>query len=170
MTEHLQQAYSADIQTRTNADGNQHDFPEGHNVNAHEITNGTVYKDANVTVSAFATKHAMESYGYRLVTADRIVVISGDTNPCQATIDACNGCDVLIHEALMAACVATQPEKFQRFAAKHHTTTAQLADLARKAKPRLLIIYHAMMPDEMFADMAARYSGPFVVSRDLEIY
>ena len=37
-------------------------------MNAHEIHPGVVYKDANVTVTAFATKHAMESYGYRFDT------------------------------------------------------------------------------------------------------
>lgn len=170
MTERLLEAYRVDIETRTNIDGNQREFPEDHNVNAHEINSGIVYKDANVTVSAFTTKHAMESYGYRFATADRTVVLSGDTNPCQATIDACNGCDVLIHEALMPAWVASRPPSFQRFAAKYHTTTAQLAELARQAKPRLLIIYHAMRPDEMFADMSSRYAGEFVVARDLEIY
>ena len=39
----------------------------------------------------------MESYGYRFDTPDRSIVISGDTAPAQATIDACRGCDVLIH-------------------------------------------------------------------------
>jgi len=33
--------------------------------------------DSNVTVTAFPTKHAMESYGYRFDTADRSIVISG---------------------------------------------------------------------------------------------
>jgi ribonuclease BN (tRNA processing enzyme) len=60
-----------------------------------------IYKDANVTVTAFATKHAMESYGYRFDTRDRSIVISGDTNPTEETIKACNGGDVLIHEAQM---------------------------------------------------------------------
>jgi ribonuclease Z len=41
----------------------------------------------------------MESYCYRFDTPDRSIVISGDTKPSLATIDACNGCDVLIHEA-----------------------------------------------------------------------
>src|ERR1700716_517887 len=59
MTEHLLEAYRVDIETRTNPDGNQRGFPEGHNLNAHEINPGVVYKDANVTVTAFATKHAM---------------------------------------------------------------------------------------------------------------
>ena len=96
MTEHLQEAYRVDIETRTNADGNQREFPEGHNVNVHEISAGIIYKDGNVTVSAFSTKHAMESYGYRFDTPDRTIVVSGETNPTQATIDACSGCDVLI--------------------------------------------------------------------------
>ena len=81
-----------------------------------------------------------------------------------------NGCDVLVHEALIPAWLASRPMMFQRFAAKYDATTAQLADLARQAKPRLLIIYDATMPDVMFADMSKRYSGQFIVGRDLEIY
>src|SRR4030095_16758157 len=87
MTDHLLEAYRVDIEARTNPDGNQRTFPEGHGVNAHEITAGVVYKDSTVTVTAFATKHAMESYGYRFDTPGRSIVISGDTNPTQATID-----------------------------------------------------------------------------------
>ena len=172
MTEHLLEAYRVDIETRTNPDGNQRGFPEGHNVNAHEISPGVVYKDANVTVTAFATRHAMESYGYRFDTSDRSIVISGDTNPVQETIDACRGCDVLIHEANTPAWLATRPDTFQRFAAKYHTTTAQLAELARQAKPRLLILYHysGLSREELFDDMLARYAGPFAIGRDLDVY
>lgn len=172
MTEHILEAYRVDIETRTNADGNQHGFPEGHHVNAHEITPGVVYKDANVTVTAFATKHAMDSYGYRFDAPDRSIVISGDTTPTQATIDACHGCDVLIHEAHTPAWLATRPDTFQKFAAKYHTTTPQLAELAQKAKPRLLILYHysSLSFEELFDDMVARYSGHFVIGRDLDVY
>jgi ribonuclease BN (tRNA processing enzyme) len=172
MTEHLLEAYRVDIETRTNPDGNQRGFPEGHKVNAHEITAGVVYKDTNVTVTAFATKHAMESYGFRFDTPDRSIVISGDTNPTQETIDACRGCDVLIHEAETPAWLATRPETFQRFAAKYHTTTPELAELASKAKPRLLILYHynGLSPEELMNDMLAHYAGHFVVGRDLDVY
>src|SRR4030095_10483698 len=133
MTEHLLAAYSVDIETRTNADGNQHDFPQGSRVNAHEIGPGLVYKDAKVTVTAFATKHAMESYGYRFDTPDRSIVISGDTNPTQATIDACRGCDVLIHEVQTHDWLSRRPD-FHAYAAVHHTTTSQLTELAKQAK------------------------------------
>lgn len=172
MTEHILEAYRVDIETRTNPDGNQRTFPEGHGVNAHEISPGVVYKDANVTVTAFGTKHAMESYGYRFDTPDRSIVISGDTNPTQATIDACRGCDVLIHEALSPAWLATRPDYFQQFAAKFHTTTTQLAELAAKARPRLLILYHyaSVSPDDLYDEMLARYEGRFVVGRDLDVY
>lgn len=142
MTAHLLEAYRVDIATRTNAHGNQRAFPEGHEVNAHEIGAGVVYKDANITVTAFPTKHAMESYGYRFDTADRSIVISGDTSPTQATIDACRGCDILIHEVNTLESLAKRPQ-FQPFAAMYHTNTEQLAELATKAKPKLLILYHA---------------------------
>jgi ribonuclease BN (tRNA processing enzyme) len=172
MTEHILEAYRVDIETRTSPDGNQRGFPEGHNVNAHEIGAGVIYRDSNVTVTAFPTKHAMESYGFRFDTHDRSIVISGDTNPTQATIDACHGCDVLIHEAETPAWLATRSETFQRFAAKYHTSTPELAELAMKAKPRLLILYHhnGLSNQELVADMLSHYSKPFVVGRDLDVF
>jgi ribonuclease Z len=172
MTRHLLAAYRVDIETRTNPDGNQRDFPEGHEVNAQEVSPGVVYKDANVTVTAFPTKHAMESYGYRFDTRDRSIVVSGDTNPTDATIAACRGCDVLIHEAHTPAWLATRPETFRGFSAKYHTTTAELAELARQAKPKLLIVYHysATSPEDVLADIQGRYAGHVVVGRDLDVY
>jgi ribonuclease Z len=172
MAQHLLEAYRVDIETRTSPDGNQRDYPEGHNVNAHEVRAGVAYKDANVTVTAFATKHAVVSYGYRFDTPDRTIVISGDTSPTQATIDACHGCDVLIHEVNSLAWLAKRPPAFQAFAVKYHTSTEQLAELATRAKPRLLILYHvqAFSPDEAFKEMVDRYSGHVVVGRDLDVY
>jgi ribonuclease BN (tRNA processing enzyme) len=185
MTKHVLEAYRVDFESRSK----QHaenlftvgTFPEGHKVNAHEITPGVVYKDANVTVTAFPTKHTIESYGYRFDTRDRSIVISGDTNPTQATIDACNGCDILIHEVLTQEWLAKRPD-FQNYAARYHTTTAQLAELALRAKPRLLVLYHASIawrpavdtqrsrPEELLSEMTTRYSGHVVVGRDLDVY
>ncbi|HKE87359.1 MAG TPA: MBL fold metallo-hydrolase [Vicinamibacterales bacterium] len=172
MTEHIEAAYRVDIETRTNPHGNQREFPVGHTVNAHEIRPGVIYQDANVTVTAFATRHAMESYGYRFDTRDRHIVISGDTNPTQATIDACKRCDVLIHEAITPAWLAARPARFQEFAALYHTSTPQLAELARDANPSLLILYHynGLSREEVVSDMGTRYAGRFVVARDLDVY
>jgi ribonuclease Z len=187
MTEHLLEAYSADFETRMKdaaliGQGPMRSSPEGHNVNAHEIAApDVVYKDGNVTVTAFPTKHAMESYGYRFDKPGRSIVISGDTSPTQATIDACHGCDVLIHEVLTQEWLAKRPD-FQNYASKFHTSTLQLAELATKAKPGLLILYHASIswrpavdsvrstPAELLNEMTSRYAGHFVVGRDLDVY
>ena len=194
MTEHLLQAYRIDIETRTNAEGDQRANPEGWKVNAHEIKSGVIYKDANVTVTAFPTKHAMESYGYRFDTPDRSVVISGDTSPTEETVKACNGCDVLIHETRAEEMFARLPQDRRSFGAKNHTTSEQLSALATKAKPGLLIVYHAWIswwpgiarsgnqpvalttgelhssPDVLQKEIGSRYAGHFVIGRDLDVY
>jgi len=182
MTEHVMEAYREDFAAR------QRDrklytvgaFPEGHAVNAHEIKAGVVYKDENVTVTAFATKHTLESYGYRFDTRDRSIVISGDTNPTQATIDACRGCDVLIHEVLTHDWLSRRPD-FHGYAAVHHTTTSQLVELAKAAKPGLLVLYHASLslrpavdsersPPAVLLKEMSGYTGRVVVGRDLDVY
>jgi len=194
MTEHLLQAYQIDIETRTNPEGDQRSNPDGWKVNSHEIKPGVIYRDANVIVTAFPTKHALESYGYRFDTPDRSVVISGDTSPTEETINACNGCDVLIHEARAVEMFAKLPEDRRSFGAKNHTTSEQLAALATKAKPGLLIVYHAWIswwpsveaagdqpvvlttgglhstPDVLQREIGLRYSGKFVIGRDLDVY
>ncbi len=135
MTEHIFEAYRADFETRS-----QHyreklslaSTPEGHKVNAHEITAGVVYKDANVTVTAFPTKHAMESYGYRFDTPDRSIVISGDTNPTHATIDACHGCDILIHEVLTQEWPADSLPRFDCMATRRRQPAVETGRVAER--------------------------------------
>jgi ribonuclease BN (tRNA processing enzyme) len=193
MTEHILEAYRVDIETRTNPDGNQRRFPDGAKVSAHEVKPGVIYKDEKITVTAFATKHAMESCGYRFDTPDRSIVISGDTNPVETTINACSGCDVLIHEAQPLEVLAKMPESIQSFVAKYHTTTEQLAELAKKAKPKILVIYHTVSfppgiapprllppkagadtlyasPEMLQREIGSRYSGKFVIGKDLDVY
>ncbi len=183
MTDHILAAWQADIEDRISTESWQPaNYRETYKVNVHEISSGVIYKDANVTVTAFPTKHAFaETYGYRFDTADRSVVISGDTNPTQATIDACHGCDILIHEALTLDWLSRRPD-FQPYAAKYHTTTTQLAEIASKAKPHLLIVYHASIvlrpglrpvassPEQLLKEVLSGYAGEVVVGRDLDVY
>jgi len=185
MTTHILEAYRVDYESRHKQyeEGlySVGSSPEGHAVNAHEIKPGVVYQDANVKVTAFATRHTMESYAYRFDSADRSIVISGDTNPAQGTIDACNGCDVLVHEVLTHDWLSRRPD-FVEYAKRYHTTTTQLAELATKAKPKLLVLYHASIswrpavdtqrsrPEVLLQEMTSRYAGHVVVGRDLDVY
>jgi ribonuclease BN (tRNA processing enzyme) len=193
MTEHILQAYRMDIETRTNPEGNQRTIAGGWKVDAHEIKPGKIFNDANVTVTAFATNHAMQSYGFRFDTPDRSIVISGDTSPTDETIKACNGCDVLIHDAQTMDVYARMPEQLHAFVTKYHTTTEQLAALAVQARPKLLVVYHivgfppGISPPKFLSSLIAagqlrpseevleqeirsRYPGPFVIGRDLDVY
>jgi Beta-lactamase superfamily domain len=161
-------------------------------VNAHEIKSGVVYRDAKVTATAFPTKHALESYGYRFDTPDRRIVISGDTSPTDEIVNACNACDVLIHEARAMEMYAKLPEERRSFGAKNHTTSEQLTELATRARPGLLVLYRAWIswwpsaeadqpvtlttgalhatPDVLEKEIASRYRRPFVIGRDLDVY
>ena len=183
MTDHILAAWHEDIQERIATESWQpSNYRDTYKVNVHEITSGVIYKDANVTVTAFPVKHAFaESYGYRFDTADRSIVISGDTNPTQTIVDACHGCDILIHEVQTLDWLVKRPD-FQPYAAKYHTTTTQLAEIASKAKPHLLILYHASIvlrpglrpsassPDQLLKEILSAYSGEVVVGRDLDVY
>jgi len=194
MTEHILEAYRVDIDTRTAPGGDQRANPEGWKVSAHEIKAGVIYRDEKIRVTAFPTQHAMDSYGYRFDTPDRSIVISGDTSPTEETIKACAGCDILVHEARAMEMFARLPEDRRSFGAKNHTTSEQLSALAVKAKPRLLVVYHAWISswpsvapsvsqpvvlttgefhsstEVLQKEIAARYSGRFVIGRDLDVY
>jgi ribonuclease BN (tRNA processing enzyme) len=187
MTDNVLAAYVQDIEIRSK--GVEQEPLEGVRVNVHEIKPGIVYRDANVTVTAFPTKHGEwgESLGYRFDTADRSIVISGDTTPTQATIDACKGCDILVHEALTEKYLDNpmrpnvQGYDIRAYAARYHTTTTQLVELANQAKPGLLVLQHnpitvspqkspmASTPDDLLKEMKG-YKGKVVVGRDLDVY
>src|SRR5258708_18599245 len=112
MTDHILAAWQADIEERVSTETWQpRNYADAYKVNVHEISPGVIYKDANVAVTAFPTKHGFpETYGYRFDTADRSIVISGDTTYSQAIIDACHGCDGLIHEANTLEWLAEGPD------------------------------------------------------------
>jgi ribonuclease BN (tRNA processing enzyme) len=170
MTEHILKAHMFNPDDRR------------YKVNTHEITPGIVYKDDNVTVKAFHVAHGdVEAFGFRFETPDRTIVISGDTTPTQSVIDNCQGCDVLIHESYSMKTYNAVSEAAQANRRRLHTSTIQLAELAGKAKPGLLILYHRSNlggvvaevpnPEEAFLEeIRSVYAGKVVVGHDLDIY
>ena len=71
MTENILKAWEIDINGRAN--GLSLKNTTGYKVNAHEIAPGIVYRDCNVTVTAFSVQHEemVDSFGYRFDTPDR---------------------------------------------------------------------------------------------------
>jgi ribonuclease BN (tRNA processing enzyme) len=185
MAEHILKAYETDIKIRT--EGLEHANNTGYKVNVHEIQPGVVYRDQNVTVKAFAVHHGdVPAYGYRFETPDRTIVISGDTSPDAAIVQNCNGCDVLIHEAYTQASFALVSEEWQKYRLAFHPSSKELAEIATKAKPGLLILYHrgnagcdqarteecrqAGSEEQLLKEVRQAYSGKVVAGHDLDIY
>ena len=183
MTDHVLEAYQEDIAIRR-ADKHLLGVPEqaeGYRVTAHEITPGTVYKDGNVTVKAFLVNHGdvPQALGYRIETPDRSIVISGDAAPSQSVIDSCNGCDVLIHEAYSMLTYNAVSPTYQEYRRKHHTSSREVAEIAKKARPGLLVLYHRANPggvgrpnpeQALLEEVRQFYEGRVVIGHDLDVF
>jgi ribonuclease Z len=66
----------------------------------------------------------------------RTVVITGDTAPCRATVEAARGAELLVHDASFSE------EEAQRAADTGHSTVGQAAAVAREAGVELLALVH----------------------------
>jgi ribonuclease BN (tRNA processing enzyme) len=146
MTSHVFQAWELDIANRLH--GMEKGTRTGYRVNAHEIIPGRIYTDKNIRDTAFRVNHGElnDAFGFRFETADRTIVISGDTAPTPALIENCNNCDVLIHEAYSLQTYRKVSRKWRAYRRKYHTSSKELANLANRVKPGLLVVYHRGNP------------------------
>ena len=188
MTEHLLKAYKVDIDFRIN--GFEKANEVGYRVETQEIASGVIYRDDRVTVEAFPVSHGtLESYGFKFTTPDRVIVISGDTAPLEIVAEKAKGCDILLHEVEYTAGLAAREPKWQKYHREVHTLSVDLAEIAKKARPKLLVTYHRIYHMEIQdntvdvgAEMARRneaileeirnvgYEGPLVNGMDLDVF
>ncbi|MFC2053411.1 MBL fold metallo-hydrolase [Chloroflexota bacterium] len=174
MSENILNAYRDDIKYRLY--GLEPANNEGWRVNAHEIREGIVYEDVYVKVEAFLVKHGTwpNAYGYRFTTPDKVIVISGDTAPCENIIQYSRGADILIHEVYFKKAFDEQDEFWKRYHSINHTSTYDLAEIASETRPGLLVLYHTLFwggsEQEILEEIAQGYDGKVVVGADLQVY
>ena len=175
MADGIHHAYQEDISYRLY--GQEPANNQGWRVNAIEISEpGLVYEDDNIKVEAFNVPHGSwpNALGYRFTTPDKVIVISGDTAPSETLTEYATGADVLIHEVYSLEGFKTKEPKWQRYHAKNHTSTHELAEIAKVAQPGLVILYHQLFwgstHEQLLKEMAEIYDGPVVSARDLDVY
>lgn len=188
MTDYIEKAYAVDIDFRIN--GFEKANEEGYKVDAKEIQPGIIYQDDRVTVEAFPVSHGtLESYGFKFTTPDKVIVISGDTAPLEIVAEKAKDCDILLHEVEYTAGLSAREPKWQKYHREVHTLSVDLAKIASKAQPKLLVTYHRIYHMEIQdntvdveAEMIRRneailqeikhagYEGPVVNGLDLDIF
>ena len=95
----------------------------------------------------------------------RRVVISGDTEPCEALREAARDCDLLVHEATFS------DAERDRAALTLHSTARGAARLAREAGARRLVLTHLSARFENDTSVLEReareeFDGPLEIARD----
>ncbi len=179
MTRHMLKAWEIDIEDRVT--GIDRLPRSGCRVNAHEIAPGMIYADRNIRVTAFPVRHGeLAAFGFRFESADRVIVISGDTAPTPSLAEHCAGCDVLIHEAYSERTYERVSPKWQHYRRTHHTSSRQLAALATRVRPGLLILYHRSnaggattlldAEERLLREIRRLYRGRIVAGHDLDIF
>lgn len=193
MSEHIEMAYSADLDMRLHGDepanltGYQTDVTE---LPPGKEDYGIIYADENVQVNAFTVKHGrLQSVAYRFITEEGIIVISGDTAPVPIMIEKAENADILLHECQYTQGLSNRALQWQIYHRNVHTMSIDLGLIAKEAKPKLLVTYHRIyhmnildntinLKQEMEVRnekilqeiRSAGYDGPVVNGQDLDIY
>ncbi len=146
-----------------------------------------VYNQDGLIISAFQIDHPdwPHAYGYKIEFKGKVIIISGDTRASDGIRTYAKGADILIHEALNADIfeyigrqmdiqgASMSGDRFERIAAAH-TSTIELAEIAKKTEVRHLVITHLIpalpaiwMADQFFASgMSDIYDGDIIIARD----
>ena len=165
----------------------------------HDAEPGMVYQDANVKVTAVEKTHfhipegtpyygKYKSYSYRIETADRVFVFTGDTGPSEAVAQLAKNADVLISEIGSADAIRQtltksgvwqtmtpdQQAAFLRHLEEEHLVAEAVGKLAAGANVKMVVLTHLPpTPDEnddyarFVPEVGKYFSGRVVVAKDL---
>jgi len=186
MVDHILAAFNEDVILRTT--GLEGSNTTGYKVDVREIEPGDVYKDGNATIKPFLVKHGewKQAFGYRIEALGRVIVYSGDTSPAESVVENCHGCDILIAEAYTEASFDLVSARWQKYRRTYHMSTRELADIATRARPGLLVLTHrgnagcdqsqahgclrAGSEEQLLKEMKKYYSGKVVAAHDLDVF
>jgi ribonuclease BN (tRNA processing enzyme) len=174
MTADLMRAYKEDIAIRIN--GLEKGDAIAYQVHTQEIKEGEIYKDSNLTVTAFKVQHGQwdHAFGFVFQTKDKKIVISGDCTYSENLIKFAKDCDILVHEVYSDAGLKKRTQRWQDYHSTFHTSTYQLADIANQVKPKLLVLNHQLTfgttLQSLLDEVQSKYKGVVVNGSDLDVF
>ena len=144
---------------------------------------GVVYEKDGVKVTMFEVDHApvKPAMAYRFDYKGQVVVISGDTKKNQAMVDMAKNADILVHEVVNKQMteigqrmVDARMQEMATEMLQYHTTTEEVAEIARDANVKKLVLTHfapslpenAAMEAMFIRGMSGIYKGEIIVGRD----
>lgn len=140
-----------------------------------EVSGGPVSDDGSVRVTAAPTEHApvRPTLGYRIEAEDKVVVIAGDTVPCEGLDRLCAGADVYVQTVIRRSLVEAVPLPRMQDILSYHSSIREAAATASRAGARVLVMTHLVPPplpggeDEWIAEAAEGFTGGIVLAHDL---
>jgi len=174
MAQHILEAYDADIKYRLY--GLEPANNQGWRVNVHTINEGLVFEDENIKVEAFRVRHGTwpNAFGFRFTTPDRVIVISGDAAPDATLEEYAKDADILIHEVYSVEGFKRREPYWQKYHSTNHTSSHELGEMASRAKPRLLVLYHILFwgasEETVLREVREKYAGDVVLGNDLDVF
>ena len=147
---------------------------KGYRATAHEIQPGLVFENADIRVEAFTVPHGdiKPAFGYKVTTADRTIVISGDTAYSEEIARQAEGADLLFHEVISGDLLSSMSEFWQQYHGSSHTVTQDVARVANAARPGKVVLYHILFigqtAEGIVAEIKRDYDGEVVLANDLD--
>ncbi len=139
-----------------------------------EISDGIIFEENGLTVEAFTVPHGTikPAFGYKIVTEDMSIVISGDTAKSEIIPQKAKGVDLLFHEVISDVGFARLSPFWQRYHTSAHTLASDVGRIAQLAQPKKLVLYHGLyygVDEETVVEDARRYfDGEVLLAGDLD--
>ena len=151
-------------------------------VSAHEFSQGPVFSNGDVKVTALRNIHppVTESYAFKFELGGKVVVFSGDTTYFPPLAEFANGADYLVHEVLygpaLDALVGRRPNAptLKASIMSHHTLAEDVGRIAAAANVRTLVLNHfvpaddnSLTPQAWIDAVRTNFRGNIVVGKDM---
>ena len=147
-----------------------------------EIREGKIFDCDGVAISALRNVHPPidDSFALCFETADRKIVLSGDTTGFDGMIGFARGADLLVHEVLLEAGVDALCERLnypddrlKRHLLRSHTTAPEVGRIAQCAGVKRLAVNHfvpgadpALTDEDWTRALRQTWDGPLILGRD----